>query len=77
MLIRTEESRNTWRKTCFSAILSTKNPTRTDLGSKPSLHGERSPTNHRNHDMDTKCRGFSVKPGNLYATCSKGLKFSG
>ena len=77
MVIRKGESRNAWRKTCFSTVLSTKNPTRTDLGSKPALHSERSPTNHRNHDTDIKCRGFSVKPGNPYTTGSKGLKCSG
>jgi hypothetical protein len=77
VLIRTGESRNTLRKTSFSATLSTKNPTQTDLVSKPSLHGERSPTNYRNHDTGTKCRGFGVKPGNPYGTCSKGLRCSG
>jgi hypothetical protein len=43
------ENRSPRRKTCPSAILSTTNPTWTDLGSNPGLRGERPATNHLSH----------------------------
>jgi hypothetical protein len=45
----TGENRNTRRKTCSSATLSTTNPTWTDPGSNPGLRGERPAANRQSH----------------------------
>jgi hypothetical protein len=42
----TRENRSTRRKTCSSAFLSTKNPTRNGLGLNPGLRCERPGTNY-------------------------------
>jgi len=44
-MILTRQNRNTRRKTCSSATLSTTNLTRTDLGTILFLHDERPVTN--------------------------------
>jgi hypothetical protein len=45
----TGENRSTRGKTCPSVTLSTTNPTWTDPGSNPGLHGERPATNRLSH----------------------------
>jgi hypothetical protein len=45
----TGADRNTWGKTCHSATLSTANPTWTDPGSNPGLHGGRLAANCLSH----------------------------
>jgi hypothetical protein len=47
-MILTGKTRRTQRKTCRSAILSTTNPTWTDLGANPGLRGDRPATNRLN-----------------------------
>jgi hypothetical protein len=42
----TGEKHRTWRKTCPSATLSTKNPTWTALGMNPGLRSEKPTINH-------------------------------
>jgi hypothetical protein len=39
-MIVTGENRRTLRKTCTSATVSTQDPTWTNLGTNPGLHGE-------------------------------------
>jgi hypothetical protein len=48
---RTGKSRTTWRETCYSATLSTKNPTRSGVGLKPRLHAEKLATNSQSHKL--------------------------
>jgi hypothetical protein len=55
----TGENRSTRRKTCPSATLSITNPTWTDPGSSPSLHGERPANNRLSHDT-AYIRGITV-----------------
>jgi len=50
-VIVTEENWCTWCKSCPTVTLSTTNTTWNDLGSNPSLCGERSVTNHFSHGM--------------------------
>jgi hypothetical protein len=45
----TGENRSTRGKTCFSATLSTTNPTWNDPGSNPVLRGKRPATNRLSH----------------------------
>jgi hypothetical protein len=52
----TEENRSTQGKTCPSATLSTTNPTWTEPGSNPGLHGERPATNRLSHGTALVCR---------------------
>jgi hypothetical protein len=52
-MVLTEENRRTRRKTCLTATLSTTNPTWTDLGANPGLHGGRPPTNRLSHGTAT------------------------
>jgi hypothetical protein len=50
----TGKNRNTGEETCTSAILSTTNPTWTDLGSNPCLRGERPATTRLGHGAAKK-----------------------
>jgi hypothetical protein len=47
----TGKNRSTWRKPCFSVTLSTNNPTRSGLGLKPGLQGEKLATNRQGHEL--------------------------
>jgi hypothetical protein len=63
----TGENRSTQRKTCPSATLSTTNPTWTDPGSNPGLHGGRLAANSLSHGMASTGLNHSY-PSILWST---------
>jgi hypothetical protein len=57
----TGENRRTRGKTCPIATLSTTNPTWTDLGSNPSLRGERPAANRQSHGTALRVVTFTTR----------------
>jgi hypothetical protein len=51
-MILTGENQIIQRQSCPSATLHTTNPTWTDLGANPGLHGEKPAANHLSYGMD-------------------------
>jgi hypothetical protein len=58
----TGENQSTLRKSCHSATLSTTNPTWTDPGSNPGLHGERPATNRLSHGTAIPVDCLEIRP---------------